>query len=127
MLAQRFGIVDIGMGNLFSVVSAMEQIGVEATTVNSADQIGSYTHLILPGVGSFREASLRLDSTGIGEAIRDSVRDGACLLGICLGMQLLGSSSTEDGVSRGLGLIDFEVDRFDSVEVGGAPVPHVGF
>jgi len=127
MLAQRFGIVDIGMGNLFSVVCAMEQIGVQAATVNSADQIGAYTHLILPGVGSFREASLRLDSTGFGEAIRGSVRNGACLLGICLGMQLLGSSSTEDGVSRGLGLVDFEVDRFDSEEVGGAPVPHVGF
>jgi len=61
MLALRFGIVDIGMGNLHSVLSAMKQIGVEATTVNSADQIGAYTHLILPGVGSFRQASSRLE------------------------------------------------------------------
>jgi len=127
MLALRFGIVDIGMGNLHSVLSAMKQIGVEATTVNSADRIGAYTHLILPGVGSFREASSRLESTGIGEAIRGSVREGAYLLGICLGMQLLGTSSTEDGVSPGLGLIEFDVERFNSSEVGRAPIPHVGF
>ena len=127
MTRRRFGIIDIGMGNLHSVANAMERVGVQAESVRSAEGVGSCTHLILPGVGSFREASTRLDSTGIGDAVRDALREGALLLGICLGMQLLGSSSTEDGVSRGLGLIDFDVDKFGPAEVGDAPIPHVGF
>ena len=127
MSARSVGIIDIGMGNLHSVASAMEQVGVQTETVQSAERVGSCTHLILPGVGSFREASSRLESTGIGDAIRGALEEGALLLGICLGMQLLGLSSTEDGVSRGLGVIGFEVDKFDPVEVGDAPIPHVGF
>jgi len=82
---------------------------------------------VLPGVGSFRTASERLDATGLGEAIVARVRGGAALLGICLGMQLLGTSSTEDGLTGGLGLLDMTVDKFGSHEVGGAPLPNIGF
>lgn len=127
MSARRVGIIDIGMGNLHSVASAMEKIGVQAESVRTAESVGGCTHLILPGVGSFREASSRLESTGIGEAVRVAVREGTFLLGICLGMQLLGLSSTEDGPSSGLGLLHFDVDKFNPTEVGGAPIPHVGF
>jgi glutamine amidotransferase len=127
MFPRRVGIIDIGMGNLHSVTSAMEQIGVQAESVRTAESVGGCTHLILPGVGSFREASTRLELTGIGEAVRAAVQEGTFLLGICLGMQLLGSSSTEDGPSRGLGLLHFDVDKFNPTEVGGAPIPHVGF
>jgi imidazole glycerol-phosphate synthase subunit HisH len=79
--------------------------------------------LVLPGVGSFAAAMTWLEATGIDAAIRDAVAEGAFLLGICVGHQLLFDVSSEHRVTRGLGLVRGSVDRF----AGALPVPQIGW
>jgi len=118
-------IVDYGMGNLFSVASALRFLGAEPTISAHPDVIARSSHTILPGVGSFRLAMERLRTGALDEAMRTALRSGGALLGICLGMQLLGASSTEDGTTTGLGFVANVVDRID--DSTGLKVPHVGF
>ena len=118
-------VIDYGMGNLFSVASALRYLGCDPHITDDPHVVQSAPHVILPGVGSFRLAMERLRAKGLDDAVRGTVQAGHHLLGICLGMQLLGSSSTEDGNTAGLGLIDNTVQLFD--EAAGVKIPHVGF
>ena len=118
-------IVDYGMGNLFSVASALRYLGAEPSVSGDPDVVARSPRTILPGVGSFRLAMERLRDGALDEAMRAALVGGGTLLGICLGMQLLGSSSTEDGSADGLGLVPNAVARFDDSD--GLKVPHVGF
>lgn len=118
-------VIDYGMGNLFSVVSAFRYLGAAVATADDPTDVEVARALVLPGVGSFRRAMEELRRTGLDEAIRGAVNRGTRLLGICLGMQLLGSSSTEDGLTEGLGLVDAAVEAFPGDS--GYKVPHIGF
>ena len=121
-------IIDYGMGNIFSVVSAFKYLGAEVEIVSSPEEILKSSILVLPGVGSFRNAMEFLRERNIDEAIIDAVTNkGVKILGICLGMQLLGSCSTENGKTAGLGLLPNRVERFTSKEVYERKIPHVGF
>ena len=121
-------IVDYGMGNLWSVQNAVRYLGHTSALSSDADEIRKADFLILPGVGSFRKAMETLNQTGLTQAILDAVKkNGSRILGICLGMQLLGMSGTEDGFTEGLGLVPVAVDRFQPDELGGNKVPHIGF
>lgn len=121
-------IIDYGMGNLWSVQSAFEYLNCSVTVTSDPKTITKSDRLVLPGVGSFKAAMETLRMTGIAESIIDSVKiRGVNILGICLGMQLLGSGSPEDGETRGLGLIDGRTDSFDSRLAKVIKVPHVGF
>lgn len=128
MKCKNVTIVDYGMGNIWSVTSALEYLNCKVLVSSDPTAILASETLILPGVGSFRKAMLSLQSLGLEKAIYDSVTaHGSKILGICLGMQLLGSSSTEDGETRGIGLINTKVDLFNPDEIGANKVPHVGF
>lgn len=118
-------IVDYGMGNLFSVASALRYLGAEPSISSDPEVVARSPHTILPGVGSFRLAMERLRAGALDEAMHTSLGAGGRLLGICLGMQLLGASSIEDGTTAGLGLVPNIVARLD--DSGGLKVPHVGF
>jgi glutamine amidotransferase len=121
-------IIDYGMGNLRSVLNAFHYLGCETIVTNDPDEISRAEVLVLPGVGSFRKAMKSLVSKGIDKAIIDAVQNkGSKILGICLGMQLLGAESSEDGKSSGLRLIPQTVDRFSAQELGTNKLPHVGF
>jgi glutamine amidotransferase len=121
-------IVDYGMGNLWSVASALNYLGAEAIVTHDPDLIVNARGLILPGVGSFRNAMIALKALKIDGAIKEAVHGrGRKILGICLGMQLLGSRGTEDGETEGLGVVPNQVDRFAPSEVGINKVPHIGF
>lgn len=125
---KRVAIVDFGMGNVWSVASAVKYLGCIPDLVKQADQLAQYRHIILPGVGSFYEAMQALTSQGFDSVIKQLVlEDKVNLLGICLGMQLIGESSTEDKWCEGLGLITNKVTEFSKEEVGQRKVPHVGF
>jgi len=96
--------------------------------VSDPDIIANTEFLILPGVGSFRQGMNAIKERNLDEAIMMAVESkGSKILGICLGMQLLGSSSTENGETVGLGLIPNHVDHFNSYEMGSNKIPHVGF
>jgi glutamine amidotransferase len=118
-------IVNYGMGNLRSIESALHYLGVPCTIEDRPDHVAASEKLILPGVGSFARAMSNLRSSGLRDALEHAVRTRHVpVLGICLGMQLLADSGSEDGSSEGLGWISGDVQRFTP---GNEKIPHVGF
>jgi len=121
-------VVDYGMGNLWSVLSALRYLGCNPTASSDPDEISRAGSLLLPGVGSFRKAMIALQQKGLDQAIVEAVQvKGSKILGICLGMQLMGISSSEDGDTIGLGFIKSTVDKFTLAEIGVNKLPHIGF
>lgn len=116
-------VIDYGMGNLHSVSKAVERLGYDVCVTSSAEQILAADGVILPGVGAFRDAMVQLTETGLDQVVRQVADSGKPLLGICLGMQLLFTSSEEHGFHTGLGLLPGRVVRFQ----GPYKVPHMGW
>lgn len=122
------GLIDYNMGNLRSVVNALEKLGASVEIVKDADALAKYEKIILPGVGAFGDAMECLEKEGMSESIRAFAQTKKPLLGICLGMQLLFESSMEFGKSKGLGLIEGEIVRFDATRFSHTlKVPHMGW
>jgi glutamine amidotransferase len=121
-------IVDYGMANLRSVQKAFERLGHAARIISTPEQVREVDHLVVPGVGAFRDAIAVLEQTGLATAIKEHAQRGKPMLGICLGLQLLMDVGYEEGTHRGLGLIAGECVRFT---VDAAPyhlkVPHMGW
>ena len=121
-------LIDYGMGNIWSVISALKYLGYNVIVSSDPDVIKEAETLLLPGVGSFRKAMESLRNLKLDQAIIESVQgDGKKILGICLGMQLLGSRSSEDGETVGLNLIPASVEEFSMKDVGAHKIPHIGF
>lgn len=125
MSATPVGVIDLGTGNLFSVLRGLERAGGEPVLVRELDAIARSPRLVLPGVGSFADAAARAHGLGLKKLLHDKYADRTPVLGICLGMQLLFDAGDEDGPSEGLGLLPGRV-----VKLAGGPgvtVPHVGW
>jgi glutamine amidotransferase len=121
-------LIDYGMGNIWSVISALKYLDCNVIVSSDPDVIKEAETLVLPGVGSFRKAMESLRYLNLDQAIIESVqRDENKILGICLGMQLLGSKSSEDGETVGLNLIHTPVEEFSMNDVGTNKIPHIGF
>ena len=121
-------VIDYGIGNIGSVITALKYLGAEVELVSDPEKISRSSILILPGVGPFRKGMEALISGGIDKAILNAVTyNEARILGICLGMQLMGAYGTENGETEGLGLIDNQVSQFTREEINGKKIPHVGF
>ncbi|RFU63892.1 imidazole glycerol phosphate synthase subunit HisH [Peribacillus glennii] len=123
------GIIDYGMGNLFSVSCALDRLGVEWFISDDPEKLQNAKGLILPGVGSFKDAMALLDRQELTRFIQDYAKSGKPLLGICLGMQLLFEESEENGPSKGLALLPGRVVRFSGTDRNGESykVPHMGW
>ncbi|WP_050616401.1 imidazole glycerol phosphate synthase subunit HisH [Bacillus testis] len=122
-------IVDYGMGNLFSVSKALERLGTPYFISDSAEELAKADGLILPGVGSFKDAMHLLKQNGLHLFLREYAESGAPILGICLGMQLLFEKSEENGMTEGLSLLKGKVVRFAGEDRQGNTykVPHMGW
>jgi len=121
-------IIDYGMGNLWSVASAIKFLGADPVVSHDPIEIANSNCLVLPGVGSFRRAMETIKTNKYDQAIAEALTNSKTkLLGICLGMQLLGASSTEDGITLGLGLVPNLVTRFSSNNAIKIKIPHIGF
>lgn len=128
MSKSNITVIDYGMGNLWSVLSALRYLGCNPIVSCDPDQIARAESLLLPGVGSFRKAMMALQDKSLDQAIIEAVKaKGTKILGICLGMQLMGTSSSEDGDTLGLGLIKSVVEKFTRQEIGTNKIPHIGF
>jgi glutamine amidotransferase len=128
MKTTRVTVIDYGMGNIWSVLSALRYLGCAATVSGDPSEVARAESLLLPGVGSFRKAMETLRETRLDQAILEAVKvRGSKILGICLGMQLMGSRGSEDGDTPGLDLIPCAVDPFTPREIGGQKIPHIGF
>jgi len=121
------GIVDYNMGNLASVANAFKKIGAKAEIVSDADKLKNYDKLLFPGVGAFGDAMEHLKESFLDEAIKEFIKSGKYVLGVCLGMQLLFEKSQEFGEHKGLGIIEGEVVRFDKSIEKRYKVPHMGW
>ena len=120
-------VIDYGMGNLWSVLSALRYLGCNPTVSSDPNEITCAGSLVLPGVGSFRKAVDTLRQTGLDQAILDAVQTkGVKILGICLGMQLMCRSS-EEGELPGLGWFDADVKLIKLQEETNLKVPHMGW
>ena len=120
-------IIDYGVGNLFSLASSLASLGFDAVVTGDSAVIRKADRLILPGVGAFGDAADKLRETGLDDLIRDEVKKGKELLGICLGMQLLFEKSYEYGDHAGLGLLKGEVVPLEGMIDQTLKIPHIGW
>ncbi|MYL34029.1 imidazole glycerol phosphate synthase subunit HisH [Pontibacillus yanchengensis] len=123
------GIIDYGMGNLFSVSKALERLDVPYTLSASPDELEQCEGLILPGVGAFPDAMKALEEAGMKDYVLRKVEEGTPLLGICLGMQLLFEESEENTFTKGLNLLPGRIVRFTGKNEEGIrfKIPHMGW
>ena len=121
------GIIDYGVGNLFSLCSSCKAIGEEAFVSGDAEELAKADRLILPGVGAFEDAAKKLRDSGMAEFVRAQAAQGKPLLGICLGMQLLFEKSYEYGCHEGLGLLKGQVVPMEGRLPKELKIPHMGW
>ncbi len=122
-------IVDHGLGNLFSVKHACAYAGMQANITTSKQEILAADAVIVPGVGAFGDAMQTLKRLDLISLLRDIASSQKCLVGICLGMQLLMTESYEFGLHQGLGIIEGSVTQFDNPTGpnGKLKVPQIGW
>jgi imidazole glycerol-phosphate synthase subunit HisH len=122
------GIVDYGLGNVQAFANVFKSLDVSFVMVKSESMLERVTKLILPGVGAFDYAMLRLAESGMKSPLDQiATQQKVPILGVCVGMQMLGRSS-EEGELPGLGWLDGGVKRFGK-RPDGRPlsVPHMGW
>ena len=117
-------IIDYDMGNLHSVCKGLEKAGAAPKITDSPRELEQADAVVLPGVGAFDPAMQHLRSRGLEEPIKNVIASGKPFLGICLGLQILFSSS-EEGKEQGLGIIAGTVRRFTYEP--GITIPHMGW
>jgi len=115
------GIVNYGIaGNIHSVKKAIEQAGGKVLVINKSSDFNLVDKLVIPGVGSFKDAMQELESDNFIESIQEFDKP---ILGICLGMQIMADLGFEFGKAKGLGLIEAEVKPI----LCDGKIPHMGF
>ena len=124
-------VIDLGMGNLRSVLRAVEAAGGTPQLTADPDVVRRATRLVVPGQGAFGALAGALAS-GLGDAVREAIAREVPYLGICLGMQMLFESSEEAPGVRGLGVLRGAVKRLprdmrDPATGAALKVPHVGW
>jgi glutamine amidotransferase len=116
-------IIDYGRGNLGSVEKAFERVGIPAVVTEDPRAVDEAAAVVLPGDGAFHDAMSNLASRGLIDPLRRALDGTRPFLGICLGYQLLFSTSEEFGEGRGLDVIPGVVRRFPP----GRKIPHMGW
>lgn len=120
------GVIEYDMGNIQSVVNALEYISVSVKIIKNPEELVSADKIILPGVGAFGEGIKKLKERNFIEVLNSEVLNNKKpFLGICLGMQLICKESFEFGHFRGLGWIDASVRRLPNLP--NLRIPHVGW
>ena len=122
-------VIDYGVGNLFSLLSSLNYVGLDTKLTNDIEEIKNAKGIILPGVGAFRDAIGNLEKYGLKETLINEARKGKPFLGICLGMQMLFEKSYEYGEYEGLGLINGTVEEIKKYipENSDLKIPHMGW
>jgi len=122
-MGARIGVINYRMGNIRSVVKAFEHLGAEVTVCSDGSSFKNLSALVLPGVGAFGPAVTNLKDIGAFDTIKEWLASEKPFLGICLGLQLLFSSSSESPGFNGLEYFAGEVRRLPE----GVKVPHIGW
>tara|TARA_B110000027_G_C16051797_1_gene270291 strand:+ start:20 stop:625 length:606 start_codon:yes stop_codon:yes gene_type:complete len=118
-------IIDYGMGNLASVQKALSFLNIDSKITNDEMLIKESSHIILPGVGSFKQGMINLKKLNLIEVLkREVIINKKPFFGICLGMQLIMENGNEPKSCKGLGWIKGDVELINNKEL---PVPHLGW
>jgi len=120
-------IIDYGIGNVKSIMNALEHRGQKAFLSRDRDVILGADGLILPGVGAFSHGMNNLNKYGLVTIIKEYVKTDKPLLGICLGMQMLLEESEEFGNTKGIGIIKGKVIKLPVVNSNKIKLPHIGW
>lgn len=120
----KTAIIDYDAGNLANVVQAATRAGLDVVVTRNPAEIRDASALVLPGVGAMKDAMDHLNGYGLTGIIREEVKKGKKLAGICLGMQALYDVSEENGHIPALGLLPGRIVRFPE---GKLKVPHMGW
>jgi glutamine amidotransferase len=123
----RIAVIDYRLSNLFSVLRAAQSVGLNAFVTSNRNEVLQADAVILPGVGAFRQAMSHLQELGLDSALGAVINSGRPLFGICLGMQLLFTKSTEFGETRGLDIVSGTIQRFPPAQGSVYKVPQVGW
>ena len=121
------GIIDYGVGNLFSLRSSFDAIGETVIVSSDPEVLRKADHILLPGVGAFEDAVKKLRQSRLDEMVYETVREGKPLMGICLGMQMLFEKSFEYGEHQGLGLLKGQVIPMAGLIPKELKIPHMGW
>jgi len=121
-------VVDYGLGNVQAFLTIFKRLGFDAIRAKTASDLIGASKIILPGVGAFDHAIELLDQSGMRPVLETLVlKDKVPVLGICVGMQIMGTSS-EEGRLAGLGWVPGKVRSFRSNEQSAIlPLPHMGW
>jgi glutamine amidotransferase len=122
-MKKYLSIINYGMGNLHSVIKSIQHLGIAAKLTDKRIDIENSCGIVLPGVGAFRDAIKELRKRNLISLLKNQVKEGKPILGICLGMQLLFSESYEFGKYYGFNFIKGKVIRFKTK----LKVPHIGW
>jgi len=122
------GIVDYGIGNIKAFSNIYKQLDIPHRSITSKEHFKDVEKIILPGVGAFDHAMMRLSESGLLETLNNLVLNKKKpVLGVCVGMQIMAESS-EEGVVSGLNWIEARVNKFNKERLGdGKPLPHMGW
>lgn len=125
----KVGIVDYGLGNVFSIQQAARCAGMDTFLSSDAAELTSADGVILPGVGAFGDAMDALNRARLVVPLKDIAESGKPVMGICLGMQLMMEESMEFGKHSGLGFFPGIVERLEPNAAEGRrfKVPHIGW
>jgi imidazole glycerol-phosphate synthase subunit HisH len=116
-------VIDYGAGNLRSVTNALLKLGCHPTVTSNPDVVLKADAVIFPGVGAAKDVMSSLNKSKLDNAIREFIGTGKPFLGVCIGMQVLLSSTEEDGGHACLGIVPGKVKRLPQ----GMKVPHMGW
>lgn len=119
-------IIDYGMGNIHSVLKAIESLGLDTMIALRPSDLDEADKIILPGVGAFADAMQELKKRNLDAAIIKQIKNKKSFLGICLGLQLLFDESEEGGGSAGLGILEGGVKQFNLISRN-LKIPHIGW
>jgi len=119
----QIAVIDYGAGNLPNAVRALTHVGADLIITNDPAVVRAAPVIVFPGVGATRDTMDTLERLGLVEALREAQRAGKPMLGICVGMQVLCSTSTEFGDHACLGLVEGQVRRLPD----GQKVPQIGW
>lgn len=120
-------IVNYGAGNLFSLCSSLDMIGVDTKVTSDPCDLITADKIILPGVSAFEDAIRKLRESGMCETLCEQVDRGKKLMGICLGMQMLFERSFEYGTHTGLGFLKGDVTPMSGRIPDTLKIPQMGW
>jgi imidazole glycerol-phosphate synthase subunit HisH len=124
----KVGIIDLNVGNIFSVIKAFKRLGIDFQTISNPKKILDCTHIVIPGVSAFKTAIESLNKLNLRDKIIEAHNIGKPLLGLCIGCQLLMDYSEEGGIHEGLGIIKGKVNKLPKViNKNKIKLPHVGW